>query len=75
MVRDIRLSTLPMEFGTLIRMWINQPSSFQLLHRLHGANVIAQPPYRHDKTVTVYFTEGDVVSMLVPKECLTRGWN
>lgn len=54
------------------RMWINQPSSLQLLHRLHATNVLAVPDtpgaYR------VYFLSGDVISQQVPRNALSEGW-
>lgn len=57
---------------TLTRMWINQPSKLQPLHRLHGTNVLAHPDT--DGVHRVYFLFGDVVSQQVPSEALSRGW-
>lgn len=56
------------------RMWINQPSKDQPLHRLHGTNVILVPRKGEDETVTVYFTSGVIVSQMVPKNVLSEGW-
>lgn len=54
------------------RMFINQPSTAQPLHRLTGTNVLATHEY--DKTWRVYFLSGDVISMQVPQNCLSKGW-
>ena len=54
------------------RMWINQPSTLQPLHHLHGTNVLAHHEY--DNTWKVYFLSGDVVSMQVQSICLSEGW-
>lgn len=56
------------------RMWINQPSTLQPLHHMHGTNVLAGREYRADNAVTVYLLEGDVVSMYVPSLALSPGW-
>lgn len=57
---------------TLARMWINQPSTLQPLHSLHGTNVLAHPDT--DACYRVYFLSGDVVSQQVPREALSLGW-
>lgn len=49
------------------RMWINQPSTLQPLHHLHGTNVLAVGR-------RVYFLSGPVISMMVPERVLSRGW-
>lgn len=52
------------------RVWFNQPSTHQPYHHLHGKVGIAdmgQP----DSSTTVYFTEGGIHSMTVPKDALT----
>ena len=54
--------------GRIKRMWINQPSSLQPLHELHGRNVLTIDEE------TVYFTCGEVVSMMVPQNTLSEGW-
>jgi hypothetical protein len=56
----------------LKRMWIDQPSTLQPLHSLHGTNVLAQP--ETDKVMRVYFLSGDVISQRVPNEALSPGW-
>jgi hypothetical protein len=54
------------------RMWINQPSALQPLHKYHGVNVLAEDT--DEITVTVYFLSGDVVSMEVFDCHLADGW-
>ena len=49
------------------RMWINQPSTMQPLHHLHGTRVLA------DGT-KVYLLDGPTISMEVPSLCLSEGW-
>lgn len=53
----------------LKRMWINQPSTRQPLHHLHGVNVLA------DDT-RVYFLSGPIISMETPRQPspLSNGW-
>lgn len=59
------------------RAWINQPSTLQPLHHLHGVRVLAQWDY--DNTFTVYFLDvqpdgRDVVSCLADGLWLSAGW-
>lgn len=54
------------------RMWINQPSTLQSLHRLHGVRVLACRDT--DRVDRAYFLTGDTVSMQVPCEALSEGW-
>ena len=59
----------------LHRRWINQPSSSQPLHHLHGTNVLAEHEY--DDTYRIYFLSGPAIS----QQCLglwltdTDGWH
>ena len=53
------------------RMWINQPSTLQPLHNLHGTNVLA---VREDIGWRVYFLSGVVISQQVPRGTLSEGW-
>lgn len=55
------------------RMWINQPSTLQPHHSLHGQRVLAMP---EPKSVMwrVYFLSGDVVSQQIPESALSPGW-
>jgi hypothetical protein len=52
------------------RAWINQPSTLQPLHRLNGTRCIVQDT--GERSVQVWFTEGDVHSMQVLRECLSK---
>ena len=54
------------------RMWINQPSTLQQHHDLHGRNVLAQMD--GPNCYRVYFLSGPVVSMRLLKGCLSEGW-
>ncbi|MBD9544298.1 hypothetical protein IB276_33165 [Ensifer sp. ENS04] len=57
---------------TMQRMWINQPSTLQPLHHLHGTRVLGQ---HESATVTrIYFLSGDVISQQAPREALSEGW-
>ena len=54
------------------RMWINQPSTLQPLHKLNGTNVLA---VRQDNgNYRIYFLSGPVVSQDCPRLCLSDGW-
>lgn len=55
----------------MIRMWINQPSTLQAHHGLHGQNVLAT---REGDVWRVYFLSGDVISMQLPINALSKGW-
>lgn len=54
------------------RMWINQPSTTQPLHSLHGTLVLAAK--ETDDIQRVYFLSGEVVSQRVPVSTLSDGW-
>lgn len=56
----------------MIRMWINQPSTLQDHHKLHGTNVLAT--HETGDLWRVYFLSGSVVSMVMNLRCLSRGW-
>ncbi len=57
---------------TMTRMWFNQPSTLQPLHKFHGVRVLACPDT--DRTMRAYFLSGNVISMQVPREALSAGW-
>jgi len=59
---------------TLTRMWINQPSTHNVHHNLHGRNVLMVEGDKGDISVRIYFTEGAVVSMQILPICLSKGW-
>lgn len=54
------------------RMWVNQPSTLQPLHHLHGTNVLAVHEY--DSTYRIYFLGGSAVSQQALGMSLSRGW-
>jgi hypothetical protein len=54
------------------RMWINQPSTLQRYHALHGTNVLA---LRETKsTYRVYFLSGSIISQQIGSDALSSGW-
>ena len=55
---------------TIYRAWINQPSTLQPLHHLHGKFCIAHDT--GDQSVTLYFAEGNVHSMTALRKCISR---
>ncbi len=61
------------ERPTLRRAWINQPSTQQPLHHLHGVNVLASSDIR-DGTCIIYFLGGDVISQECNPARLSDGW-
>lgn len=56
----------------LERMWVNQPSTRQPYHHLHGTLVLAFLEY--GRTHRVYFLEGDVIDQQLPSDVLSKGW-
>ncbi len=54
------------------RAWINQPSTSQLLHHMHGTLALAGP--YSDTCDVVYLLSGETISMVVPKFALSDGW-
>jgi hypothetical protein len=56
----------------LQRMWINQPSTRQPFHHLHGVNVLAVT--EHGNTARIYFVSGEVISQQIPASVLSEGW-
>ena len=53
------------------RGWVNQPSTLQPLHELSGTRCIVVD-YSDRCTVDIYFTEGNVHSMRVPRLCISE---
>jgi len=54
------------------RMWINQPSTSQSNHPLHGVRVYA---VREDETTSrVYFLKGSVIDQQIATNALSGGW-
>lgn len=56
----------------MIRYWINQPSTLQAHHALHGRNVLGADT--RERFVRIYFTRGPVISMEIDRAALSRGW-
>lgn len=56
----------------LRRMWVNQPSTLQPHHKLHGTSVLAIKEY--DNTYRVYFLSGPIVSQQMTGLALSEGW-
>ena len=55
------------------RAWINQPSTLQPAHKYHGMQGIVLPCSYDDSAVELWFSVGDIHSMIIPKECLSLG--
>ena len=60
-------------FIMMMRMWINQPSTLQPLHKHNGKNVLVDCR-EEGKFVNMYFTQGDIISCRGPRVCLSHGW-
>lgn len=56
----------------LKRMWINQPSTLQECHTLHGTNVLAYEEY--EGSMRVYFLSGNTISQSMLRNILSEGW-
>lgn len=54
----------------IYRAWINQPSTFDVLHNLHGKYCIAHDT--NERSIRLYFTEGPIHSMESLRECITE---
>ena len=54
----------------IYRAWINQPSTQQPLHRLHGVRCIVQDD--GSQSVTIWFVDGPVHSMQALRQCVSR---
>jgi hypothetical protein len=54
----------------ILRKWVNQPSTLQQYHKLHGKRVLFDP-----NEEVIYFTEGDVISQQIDPLALSDGWN
>jgi len=54
----------------IYRALINQPSTLQPLHRLSGRYCIAVDT--GERSLTIYFTEGDTHSMTVLREWISK---
>jgi hypothetical protein len=56
----------------LKRMWINQPSTAQPLHKLHGTLVLGHDD--GDACTRIYFLKGPTIDMRVMNSCVSDGW-
>ena len=54
----------------IYRAWINQPSTLQPLHKLHGKRCIVHDTGEH--SVTLYFTERAIHSTTAFRQCISR---
>ncbi len=59
---------------SLERMWINCPSKLQEHHSLHGMNILVDLSECDRGFVRIWFTTGEVISMIFPKRHLSKGW-
>lgn len=55
------------------RMTINQPSTLQAAHHLHGVKVLAS--LGACGWSTIYFLSGVVVSQVIKTNALDKGWD
>jgi hypothetical protein len=66
----------------LERYWINQPSTLQPHHKMHGKNVLARLGVTINRKLknqnplitTVYFVDGDTISADIFTNSLSPGW-
>ena len=57
------------------RMWVNQPSTLQPDHALHGTLVLADlDDHTWDHCTQVFFVEGSVESAVLLTSSLSDGW-
>jgi len=54
------------------RMWINQPSTLQQYHAMHGTRVLAEHEY--GDTYRIWFLDGPIESQQLPGRALLIGW-
>ena len=54
------------------RMWVNQPSTMQPYHLLHGVNVLAR--HEFDDTLEIFFLYGKEISLYADRLVLSPGW-
>jgi len=59
------------------RYWINQPSTLQPHHNMHGENVLCDmddPAYEGRPVIQVWFLHGAVWSADIMRNALSEGW-
>lgn len=49
--------------------WVNQPSTLQPRHDLHGKRCVVYD--QHERYVQVFFTEGTTRSTVIDRQCLS----
>lgn len=54
------------------RMWVNQPSTLQPDHKLHGSLVYAADT--GEKYIDIYFLNGPAISQRIARLSLSEGW-
>ena len=54
------------------RMWVDQPSTLQPLHELHGTNVLAI--LDRPGTYRIFFLSGPIIEQEASPEWLSNGW-
>jgi hypothetical protein len=54
------------------RMWVNQPSTLQPLHNLHGTCVLAEED--GEGFARIWFLKGPVANQRAPWLALSNGW-
>ncbi len=52
------------------RAWVNQPSTQQVHHNLHGTKCIVQD--KGGPIVTIWFTDGPIHSMRINRQAIVR---
>jgi len=73
-VAEARKALEALESRRPTRAWINQPSTLQPFHTLHGTNVLTIPENDDPRHHRIYFLSGGVVSQRIAKEALSPGW-
>ncbi len=58
----------------LKRMWVNQPSTLQPDHKLHGTCVLADFSTEFKRVIDVYFLSGPAHSQRIAILSLSEGW-
>lgn len=56
----------------MVRMWVNQPSSHQQYHSLHGTLVLAVK--ENETTWRAWFLSGAIISQQFLIQALSDGW-
>jgi hypothetical protein len=73
MGKNPKIGEFDMGHGLPKRMWVNQPSTLQPFHNLHGTNVLAIP--EREGIYRIYFLAGPIIDQELSALCLSDGWN